>query len=54
VRRRPLGITIIAVLLFFNVAVYAVLAALSILDMQALTNALRALTPSGPGRRMCT
>ena len=46
---RPLGITIMAVLLFVNVATYAVLAALSLLNTQALTAILRVLSPGGSG-----
>jgi len=48
-KRRPLGITILAVLSGVGVAQYAVLAALAVFDRAALDGLLRALSPSGAG-----
>jgi len=46
---RPVGITILSVLLFLNVAFYAVLAVLSIVNHDALAALLRAMSPAGAG-----
>jgi hypothetical protein len=48
-RKRPLGITILAVLFALGVAQYAVLAALAVFNRAALDSFLRALSPSGAG-----
>ena len=47
--KRPLGITILALLSGVGVAQYAVLAALAVFDRTALDGLLRALSPSGTG-----
>lgn len=46
---RPVGITVLAVLLFLNMAAYAMLAVLSILDRNALAAFLQAISPGGAG-----
>jgi hypothetical protein len=48
-RSRPLGITILAVLSFLNMALYAPLAGLSIVNRDALAAVLRAMSPGGAG-----
>ena len=48
-RSRPLGVTIMALLSFLNVAVYAVLAALAFFHPLTLDAVLRALSPGGSG-----
>jgi hypothetical protein len=48
-RLRPLGITILAVLSFLNMALYAPLAVLSIVNRDALSAVLRAISPGGAG-----
>ncbi len=48
-RKRPLGITILAVLSGVGVAQYAVLAALAVFDRATLDGLLRAMSPSGAG-----
>lgn len=48
-RKRPLGITIVALLSGLGVAQYAVLAALAVFDRATLDGLLRALSPSGAG-----
>ena len=48
-RTRPLGITILSLLSFLNVAVYATLATLSIVNPRALSALLRGLSPGGSG-----
>jgi len=47
--KRPLGITMVAVLCWIGVAQYAVLAALAVFDRATLEGLLRALSPSGAG-----
>jgi hypothetical protein len=46
---RPLGITILSVLLFLNSAFFAVLAALSVVNHSALAALLWAISPGGAG-----
>jgi len=46
---RPLGITILSVLLFLNSAFYVVLAALSVVNHNALAALLWAISPGGAG-----
>ena len=46
---RPVGITIISVLLLLNVAFYVVLAVLSIVNHDALASLLWAISPGGAG-----
>ncbi|MGA8873212.1 MAG: hypothetical protein WB460_18850 [Candidatus Acidiferrales bacterium] len=48
-RSRPVGITILSVLLLLNVAFYAVLAVLSIVNHDALAALLWAISPGGAG-----
>ena len=48
-RKRPLGITIVAVLSWIGVVQYSVLAALAVFDRATLDGLLRALSPSGAG-----
>ena len=48
-RKRPLGITIAALLSGLGVAQYAMLAALAIFSLETLQGLLRALSPSGAG-----
>lgn len=48
-KARPIGITILAVLLALNVALYVVLAALAIFSRSSLMAFLHALSPSGAG-----
>jgi hypothetical protein len=46
---RPLGITILVILSFLNMAAYASLAVLSIVNRDALAEVLRAISPGGAG-----
>jgi hypothetical protein len=46
---RPLGITLLSILLLLNSAAYAALAILSVINMHALAAVLQALSPSGAG-----
>jgi hypothetical protein len=46
---RPVGISVLAVLLFLNVAAYAALAVLSLVNSNALAAVLRGLSPGGAG-----
>jgi hypothetical protein len=48
-RRRPLGITIFALLGFLQVAIYATLAALAVVNREALAALLHSLSPGGSG-----
>jgi len=48
-KTRPVGITILALLFFLNVAVYVVFAALAVFDHNALAAVLHTLSPSGAG-----
>ena len=48
-KARPIGITILAVLLGLNVALFVVLAALAIFSRTSLMTFLHALSPSGAG-----
>ncbi len=48
-KARPIGITILAVLLALNVALFVVLAALAIFSRSSLMAFLHALSPSGAG-----
>ncbi len=48
-RSRPLGITILSVLLFLNSAGYAVLCMLSIVNRRVLAAVLQGLSPGGAG-----
>jgi hypothetical protein len=48
-KTRPLGVTILAVLAFLNMAVYIVFAVLSIVSMDRLAAILQALSPGGAG-----
>lgn len=47
--RRPLGITILSILLFLNSAFYVVLAVLSVVNHNALAALLWAISPGGAG-----
>ena len=47
--RRPVGITILAVLSFVNVATYAVLLVLALLSPDTLSAVLKGLSPGGAG-----
>jgi hypothetical protein len=51
-RRRPLGITILAVLSFVTIALYGVLLAMSVAAPGALAALLKALSPGGSGPEM--
>ena len=48
-RQRPLGITIFALLGFLQVAIYATLATLALVNHEALAAVLHALSPGGSG-----
>src|ERR1700680_1879488 len=48
-RSRPVGITVLAVLTFLNVAAYAALAVLSLVNREALAAVLQGLSPGGAG-----
>ena len=48
-KSRPLGITILSVLAFLNMAVYGVFAVLSVVNRGALAAVLQAISPGGAG-----
>lgn len=50
--KRPVGITILALLSFINVATYGALLALAVFDPPALASVLKGLSPGGAGPEM--
>jgi hypothetical protein len=53
-KTRPIGITILAILLWLNTGSYLVLAGLAIVRRSSLLRLLHALSPSGAGPRRST